>query len=556
MAEKRMSTILKLLEVLKFEKSEISSIYFYAVIAGVVQLSLPLGIQSIISFVLGGTISTSLILLIALVILGVLVAGLLQVTQMKLIEKIQQQLFVRYSFKYADAIPKLDLQGVGSYYLPELVNRFFDTTSLQKGISKILLDVPAASIQILFGLILLSFYHPVFIFFGLLLLTCLYLILVTTGNRGLQTSLEESNYKYKVAGYLQEVARVVTTFKFSRDSSLHINKTDDFVSGYLKSRTSHFKILLFQYWTLISFKLLIISAMLIVGSVLLVGQQLNVGQFIASEIVILMIIGSVEKLIISLDNVYDVLTSVEKINKLLEKPREEVGTLQIQKGTTGFSIEARDVHFGYSKETVVLKNISFNIPGGSKVAIMGPNSAGKSTLLRLLSGAYQSFEGSILINKVPVNNYDIRSVRANLGVLLSVQEIFQGTIRENICIGDATISYERIDKLAELTGLKQYVDGHKEGYELEVKPIGNHLPNKIIKKILLVRALVHDPQLLLLEEPWLGLEDQFSRQIQEYIFGQLAEKTVMVVTNDESFAAKCDVVIVMDKGTIISIKRN
>ncbi len=556
MSEKRTSTLVKLLEVLKFERAEISSIYFYAIIAGVVQLSLPLGIQSIISFVLGGAISTSMIILITLVIAGVLVAGLLQVNQMKLIEKIQQQLFVRYAFRYADTIPKLNLQDVDNYYLPEMVNRFFDTVSLQKGISKILLDIPAASIQIVFGLILLSFYHPVFIFFGLLLLIVLYLILITTGNKGLQTSLEESNYKYKVAGYLQEIARVITTFKFSRDSSLHINKTDEYVSGYLQSRTAHFKILLFQYWTLIVFKLLIISAMLIVGAVLLVDQQINVGQFIASEIVILMIIGSVEKLIVSMDNIYDVLTSVEKINKILEKPEERVGQLHLQKSKKGFSIEAKDVSFGYSSEKLILKHLSFSIPAGSKVCITGANSAGKSTLIRLLSGAYQTFEGSILINEIPIGNYDIRSVRANVGVLLSIQEIFQGTIKENICIGDNAISYERMDHLAKITGLKQFVDSHNEGYEMEIKPIGNHLPDRIVKKILLVRALIHEPQLLLLEEPWLGLEEQYTQQIQQYLLDRLAENTVLIVTNDEAFASRCDVVITMDKGVIKSINRN
>jgi ABC-type bacteriocin/lantibiotic exporter with double-glycine peptidase domain len=440
--------------------------------------------------------------------------------------------------------------------LPELVNRFFDTVSLQKGISKILLDIPAATIQIIFGLVLLSFYHPVFIFFGLLLLAVLYLILMTTGNKGLQTSLEESNYKYKVVGYLQEIARVINTFKFSRDSSLHIKKTDDYVAGYVKSRTSHFKIMLFQYWTLIVFKLLIISAMLIVGAILLVDQQINVGQFIASEIVILMIISSVEKMIVSLDNIYDVLTSVEKINKLLEKPKEKFGNQQLINTGIGFAIEVKDVSFGYSSEKLILKNLSFSIPEGSKVCIMGANSAGKSTLIRLLSGAYQDFDGSILINKVPIEAYDIRSLRANVGILLSIQEIFQGTINENICIGNDTISYEQMNHFAEVTGLKQFIDSHKEGYEFEIKSIGNHLPDKIVKKILLVRALIHNPQLLLLEEPWLGLEEQYAKQIQSHILDKLIGKTIIVVTNDIAFADHCNLVIEMEKGAVKSLKTN
>jgi len=181
---------------------------------------------------------------------------------------------------------------------------------------------------------------------------------------------------------------------------------------------------------------------------------------------------------------------------------------------------------------------------------MGPNSSGKSTLLRLLSGAYPNFEGSMLVNGLPLSNYENRSVRSNIGILLSMQEIFQGTIKENICIGYETISYERI------TGLKAFIDSHKEGYAFEIKPIGNHLPDRTAKKILLLRALIHEPQLLLLEEPWLGLEYENAMHIQQFILEQLADKTVVMVTNDEQFAAKCDMVLVMDKGTIKTIKRN
>lgn len=139
---------------------------FFAILSGLIQLSLPVGVQAIIGFVLGGTLSASLAVLITVLVAGVLLAGIMQINQMKIIEKIQQRIFVKYAYAFADRIPKLDLKEIDSYYLPELVNRFFDTVSLQKGISKLLLDLPMAMIQILFGLILLPFYHPFFIFFG------------------------------------------------------------------------------------------------------------------------------------------------------------------------------------------------------------------------------------------------------------------------------------------------------------------------------------------------------------------------------------------------------
>ncbi len=555
MAEKKVSTITRFLEILRFEKSEISSIYFYSIFSGLVQLSLPLGIQSIISFVLGGAISTSLVLMVIVVILGVFLTGLLQVNQMKIIEKIEQQLFVRYSFQYAHTIPNLSSKEINDYYLPELVNRFFDTISLQKGIAKILLDIPAATIQVVFGLILLSFYHPVFIFFGLLLLSILYLILRVTGNRGLETSIEESNYKYKVAAYLQELARVITTFKFSRNSSLHISTTDKYVTGYLEARTSHFRILLLQYWTLVAFKVLIVTAMLVIGGYLLVNQQLNIGQFIAVEMVVLMVLSSVEKLIVNLDKVYDVLTSLEKISKVLDKPTEQSGNVQFTDLRSPMKLTVKDVTFGYSEVKDALHHVSFEINAGELTCIRGKDNAGKSTLLRLLTGTYRNYRGSIMINGVQLNSYEAKSIRCNTGILLQMQDIFQGTLRDNICVGDDTITYHQLNEVADMVGLKKFVDEHKEGYELELSPTGQHLSARVIKMILLMRALIHKPSLLLLEEPWEGLDDEHAAKIKDYLVNYPKHKMVIIVSNDEEFAAQhCHKVIELESGKVKSIK--
>ena len=543
----------KFLELLKYEKSEISAIYFYAILNGLVQLSVPLGIQSIISFVLGGAVSTSLVLLIIFVIAGVFVGGLLQINQMKLIEKIQQQLFVRYSFQYAHIIPNFNLKGVDGYYLPELVNRFFDTIPLQKSISKLLLDIPAASIQILFGLILLSFYHPVFIVFGISLLFILYLILRSTASKGMETSLLESDYKYKVLGYLEELARVVTSFKFSKNKSHHLVKTDEYVAGYLNARTAHFKILLFQYWTLVAFKILITSAMLIVGAYLLITQQLNIGQFIAAEIVILLIISSIEKLIMNLDKIYDVMTSIEKITKVTDKPTEKQGGIDLHTGANGVSIDAQNLSFGYEGEENLLTDISFSIRKGEKVCLQGAYGVGKSTLLRLLSGTYTDFGGNLLIDGIPIYSYNLYSLRSQTGIMLHHQELFHGTIQENICMGNEQVNYRELDFLADLVGLKTFIHSKKEGYEFQIQPAGQHLSGRIIKKILLMRALVQHPKLLLLEEPWQGMELIYQQRLQQYLLKGLPGTTVMVVTNDRQFSSQCDKIFMLDKGTITQI---
>lgn len=544
----------RILQVIKLEKNEISSVYFYAILNGLIQLSLPLGIQSIISFVLGGAITTSLVVLICLVVLGVFLSGMLQVNQMRLIEKVEQKIFVRYSFEFAERIPKLNLQAVDGYYLPELINRFFDTVSLQKGISKLLLDIPTATIQIVFGLVLLSFYHPVFILFGLLLVLIVYVVLKVTSAKGMESSLQESDYKYAVAGWLQEMARVVKSFKFAKHTSLNIQKTDRLVTGYLHHRTTHFKILLWQYWSLIGFKVLITAAMLIVGSVLLVSQQLNIGQFIAAEIIILMVITSVEKLIVSLDKVYDVLTSVEKLGKVTDKPTEEEGTANLKNEQEGLSVEMNRVNFNYQDKDHTnqntLSDISLTIEKNEKVCIMGRGGAGKSTLLRLLTGSYKNFSGTLLINNIPVTNYRLQSLREQTGILFNQQDIFEGTLLENITMGWPDISGQHILEVAEKIGLKKHFSGLPQGFNTPLDPAGKKMPQKIIQKILLLRALINNPRLVLLEEPFNGIEEEIQHQIIDYLLHQTPHQTLLVISNDQAFAAQCDKVIFMQDGAI------
>jgi ATP-binding cassette, subfamily B, bacterial len=530
--------VTRIARLVRGEKSEISSIYFYAVVSGLIQLSLPLGIQAIIGFVLGGAMSTSLVLLITLVVVGVLLTGILQMNQMKIIERIQQKLFVRYSFAFTNHIPRLDLQKTDSLYLPELVNRFFDIPVLQKSISKILLDFPLAITQIILGLLLLSFYHPAFIFFGLLLLLLLALIFRVTGSRGFQTSLEKSTYKYQVAGWLEEMARMIKQFKFSTHIGLHERKADGKVVRYLEARKEHFSVLLLQYKVLVAFKVVITAAMLIVGCFLLLDQQINIGQFVAAEIVIIIVINAVEKLIINLDSVYSALTSVEKINTLLDKPAEKEGNFKAATAQA-FSVQFSNVSFGYREEQPILKNLSFAIQPGEKVCISGKDGSGKSTVLKLLTGAYAGFSGAVLLNNVPLGNYNFEWLRSKTGIVLNHEDVFAGTLWENITMGDDTVDIHNVSRLVQITGLSSFLASLKEGFDTRLYPAGKQLPTNVVRKILLMRALVHKPKLLLLEEPWQGFDDETTRQLQHLLLTE-TQATIIVATNDSDFIRQCN----------------
>jgi ATP-binding cassette, subfamily B, bacterial len=542
------SAFRKILKLLWLDKNDIMSIYIYSVFAGLVSLSLPLGIQSIIGFVMAAEISTSIVILLTLVLIGTFFSGWLQVKQLQIIEKIEQKIFVRYAMEYADRLPSLDISKLDSYHLPELVNRFFDVANLQKSLRKILIDIPASIIQIIFGTILLAFYHPLFIAFGLILLLIVVLIIRFTSNNGFQTSIETSDFKYKTAGWFEEMARSIKSFKYAKETTLHLEKTDAILSNYIRARTAHFKILKIQYWSMISFKLLIIAAMLILGVTLLLNQQINIGQFIASDIVIIAIIASIEKLITNMDQVYEALTAVEKLNKVALADLEPNGTLKLANDTKAVSVIFNEVSFGYSNSNIQLKDININLEKGNWLLIKGESGAGKTTLLRLLTGAFQNFEGAILINDIPIRNYDFQSLRNQMSILLGQQDIFQGTVKENLSLNNKVIKLDNIQEMAELTGLKSFIQTLPKGYDSILDPVGKRIPAQIRQKLLMTRALLGNHSLVLMENPFKYLSES---QIDDMVKKLKKDGSTVIITTDNKYCEKyADQIITLEKGKI------
>ena len=208
-----MTPLKRFFNLLELDKKDVSQLFFYALFAGLISLSLPLGIQAIINFIQSGRVSASWIVLIVLVVFGVALVGVLSLMQLRISENLQQKIFVRSSFEFAARLPKIKQEQLYNSYPPELATRFFDTITIQKGTSKLLLDFSAALLQISFGIILLSLYHPFFIIFGLLLFLLLYFVFRFSYTAGLETSMKESKFKYKVANWLHEMARNNNSFK-------------------------------------------------------------------------------------------------------------------------------------------------------------------------------------------------------------------------------------------------------------------------------------------------------------------------------------------------------
>lgn len=539
--------------------SEIKSIYAYAVFNGLVTLSLPLGIQAIINFIQGGQISTSWIVLVTIVVLGIAGSGILQVYQLRITENLQQKIFTRAAFEFAYRIPQIKLEALYKHYAPELMNRFFDTISVQKGMSKILIDFSAASLQVIFGLTLLCFYHPFFVVFTIILILLVYVIFKFTAKRGLNSSLKESKHKYEVAHWLEEIARTSTTFKLAGVAELPLERTDKQVSLYLTARGEHFKVLLNQFYWMIGFKVIVATGLLAIGGILVMEQLMNIGQFIAAEIIILLIMTSVEKLIMSLETIYDVLTALSKIGQVTDMELEDESGIEFKPDNRekGIQLTVHEVDFAYPDQVnPTLDNISLEIKPGEKVTVSGPNGSGKSTLLHVLGGLYQISQGNIMYDGQALKTLKLRSLRTEIGDYLSQEQLFEGTLRENIIMGRKGIADNDVREALHYMQLDEFIKALPKGLETPVGPLGNRLPRSIVQRLLLARSIVGNPGLLLLEDSFEYIDENDRRKIIDYLTAKDNQWTLVSVSSDPYLMKRSDRIIRMKEGKIFIDDQN
>ncbi len=550
--ENKISPWKRFLSLLELDKKDIRQIFYYAIFAGLVALTLPLGIQAIINLIQGAQVSTSWIVLVVLVTIGVAFQGVLQLMQIRILENMQQKIFTRASFEFAYRFPKIKMKELNNYYPPELANRFFDVLTIQKGLSKILIDFPAATLQIIFGLILLSFYHSFFIIYGFLLILLIYVVFKFTAKRGLETSLVESKSKYKVAHWLQEIARSLISFKLSGNTDLAMKRNDYLTTNYLEARESHFRVLVLQFIQLIGFKVLVTAGLLIVGGLLVLNQQMNIGQFVAAEIIILLVIGSVEKLIKGLESFYDVLTSLEKIGEFVDKEQEAQSGEDPFTNEQDLNIEIDNLKYSTPEGQEVLSGIDFSIKKTDRILFDGASGAGKTTLIKILSGLISPTTGALYINDVSIKGIWLNKYRAHIGQVLPLQSPFEGTILDNITFGNKNVSQEHLHSVLKNLGLLPFIKEQPNGINTVLYPEGRQIPFTISKRIVLARAIIHNPKLLLLKDPLEHFETNEASRIIKYLTAPERPWALIVSSQNGQWENYCNQTIKISEGRITS----
>ncbi len=532
------------------ERGNIGLVYAYATLVGLFSLTLPLGVQAIIGLVSGGLLLQPVILLILFVVVGTLATGVLQVLQLAAVESIQQRIFARIALEFSIRVPRISVERAWREDLPERMNRFFEVLTIQKSLGKLLTGTTTALLQVVFGLLLLTFYHPYFTLFGLGLAGTLALIVRLTGPRGLETSLMESAYKYRTVHWLEEIARAVHAFKAGGRGALALERMDGHVSGYLRYRQRHFRVLVVQAMAAIGFKTIVTGALLVLGSTLVIDRQITLGQFVAAELVIVTVLAGIEKLVGSLAEVYDVLTSVTKLGGVTDLALEPTEGLALAAHGGGLALKVDGLTYRYpSVERPALSDLTFEIRAGERIAVTGPDGSGQSTLLHVLAGMRSGYSGTVQLDGITLHDLEPAALRDRIGLVLGSAELFEGTVEDNITLGRTGLGPADVLAALDRVGARDAVQAMPEGSRTVLRNGARGLASTLRVRLLVARAIVGAPRLVLVDECLALVEPGPRRALVAALTDRAAPWTLLAVTHTREMLEACDRVLVLQEGT-------
>ncbi len=292
----------------------------------------------------------------------------------------------------------------------------------------------------------------------------------------------------------------------------------------------------------------------VVIGVFLVGDgQMSTGALIACVILTGRAMAPLSQVASLLGRVSGAFASYKALDQLMQTQSEvDPKREYLSRDRLEGGVEFREVTFFYpGQKTRALDEVSFTIEPGERVAILGRNGSGKSTIVRLLTGVYEPSEGSVLVDDTDIRQMRPSDLRANIGAVLQDVCLFSGSIRENIALGLEKISDADVLDAAKVAGVHEFVGATETGYDRVLSERGEGLSGGQRQSIALARALAPKPSILLLDEPSSALDTQAEAQLIARLERATQGRTLVIVTHRTSMLRLVDRVMVLDRGRIV-----
>ncbi len=509
----------------------------YGVGVGVLSLAVPVGVQTLVNTINFGAMNQPLLFLIFAVFTGLACAAFLRGVQVLMVELLQKRFFAVVALELAYRIPRVKIEATSRQKFPELVNRFFDVLTVQKSGATLLLEGFALALQIVLGLLLLAFYHWFLLAFAILLVAGVSFVILVLGRGAVGTAIEESVQKYRVAAWLEDLAARPLLFRSREAREWAIDRADEVVEAYLNARTEHFRILLRQIVGSLTLQAIASSGLLGIGAWLVVKNQLTLGQLVAAEIVVTTALGSLAKFQKHLEAFYDLVAALDKLDGLMALPLEREVEEQLPVKLGPATIELRSVGFEYQEGEPILDDVDLKIEAGNRVAILGSNASGKSTLVDLIYGIKEPSRGTLLLDGRDYRDISPENLRDQISLIRGL-ELLSDSIFENVRAGRQNLNTDDVTRALDQAGILEEVQALDEGMRTQLGSDGGPLSATQAHALVLARAIVGKPRLLLLDESLDELDDLSREAALRVLMDDRAPWTLILSTHDTELAKR------------------
>jgi ATP-binding cassette subfamily B protein len=294
------------------------------------------------------------------------------------------------------------------------------------------------------------------------------------------------------------------------------------------------------------------AAVVLVGSLQVLAGRMTPGDLLLFTSYVQSMYKPVRNLA-RLSNKYSKATvSAERISEILEvEPEIQDAPDAVDASELAGEVVFEDVSFDYGDDESVLKDLSFAVRPGQRVALVGASGAGKSTLVSLILRLYQPQEGSIRIDGVNIRDYKLKSLRRQIGIVLQDSVLFGATIRENIAYGRLDATDEEIEVAARAANAHEFIVRLDDSYDTVLGERGDTLSGGQRQRIAIARAIIRDARVLILDEPMTGLDVESEARIQEALDRLMVGRTSFLITHDLHAVANADLVLLLEGGRVL-----
>ena len=523
----------------------------YSVVIALLALVVPIAVQSLVNTIAFGSVLQPLVVLTLFVFVALGFSTVMNALRAGVVEVIQRSIFARVATDVTWRLLRVRVSAFDRYHGPELVNRFFDTVTIQKSAALLLIDGLSILMQTVIGMLLLALYHPWLLAFDVLLVVAMAVIIFVLGRGALATSINESKVKYALVAWLEQLAANLVTFKSAGGAEYAMERSHRLLEEYLSYRAKHFRILIRQIVGSFALQAVASSALLGIGGWLVISRQLTLGQLVASELIVAGMLSAFTKFGKQLEVFYDLCAAIDKLGVLVDLPLERTGGV-VESPTRGpIELTLRDLRVHYEDSPrAALAVRSWDIPAGARVGVTGPNGAGKSTLADVLFGLREQATGSLRVDGIDLRSLPLRSLRRDVALVRAV-ELFPGTVLENIRLGREDLSYTDITRALEDVGLLEELLAMPDGLDTELHPHGRPLSYRQACRLMIARAIAGRPRLIIVD----GALDQIDRReddqrLTSVLFAPGAPWTLVCITDRPDLLAQCTRVVLLKDGEV------